>query len=66
MKFGKSQIKKKTPSELKKLGNALIAATTGMGVVAGVTDHATFAITIIAIGAIGRALVEFFGEDESQ
>lgn len=55
---------KPTPKKWRKLGDALLGVSTTITTYAIVEDYKWIALTSVLLGAIGKFLTNFFGEDE--
>jgi hypothetical protein len=60
-RFGLNQYRRPTPAKFRKLGDALLIASTTLGAVE--IHNPTVATGIIVIGTIGKFLTNFFSAD---
>jgi uncharacterized membrane protein len=51
---------KPTPAFWRRLGDAMLAASTTAGVYAIATDHETVAVIVLIVGSVGKFLTNFF------
>lgn len=52
-----------TPRKWRKLGDAILGASTTAATFAAITNHPTIATVVMICGALGKFLTDFFKED---